>query len=170
MTLWQGSNWTISNCHFFCHHESLSWISNPSFWTSEYPFWYIISVIESFHHASAVHERLCTKLFESIQDLLPSAYKGLFLPWGCSTYASCSITLLRRTVLTFIWCKLQPMDIAEDIMAQVEVCLVTGTNYHHSLLPPSGRTFSSESRNASIHKSFIHCSSSQLPFLLLDCF
>jgi hypothetical protein len=26
------------------------------------------------------------------------------------------------------------MDIAEDIMAHVEVCLVTGTIYHHSLL------------------------------------
>jgi hypothetical protein len=38
------------------------------------------------------------------------------------------------------------MDIAEDILAQVEVCLATGTNYHHSLLPPSGRTSSSESR------------------------
>jgi hypothetical protein len=35
--------------------------------------------IEGFHHAFVVHERLCTKLFESIQDLLPSAYKGLFL-------------------------------------------------------------------------------------------
>jgi hypothetical protein len=38
----------------------------------------MIFVIEIFHHAYVVHERLCTKLFESIQDLLPSAYKGLF--------------------------------------------------------------------------------------------
>ena len=36
-------------------------------------------IIEYFHHASAVHEKLCTKLFESIQNLLSSAYKGLFL-------------------------------------------------------------------------------------------
>jgi hypothetical protein len=39
----------------------------------------MIFVIESFHHTYVVYERLCTKLFESIQDLLPSAYKGLFL-------------------------------------------------------------------------------------------
>ena len=39
----------------------------------------MISVIEYFHHASTVHERICTMLFESIQDLLPSTYKGLFL-------------------------------------------------------------------------------------------
>jgi hypothetical protein len=44
------------------------------------------------------------------------------------------------------------MDIVDDIMAQVEVCLATGTSYHPSLLPPSGRTSSSESRDASIHK------------------
>jgi hypothetical protein len=39
----------------------------------------IYMFIESFHHASVVHGRLCTKLFESIQYLLPSAYKGLFM-------------------------------------------------------------------------------------------
>jgi hypothetical protein len=36
-------------------------------------------IIEDFHHASAVHEKLCTKFFESIQNLLSSTYKGLFL-------------------------------------------------------------------------------------------
>jgi hypothetical protein len=39
----------------------------------------MIFIIEGFHHDSVVHERLCTKLFESIQNLLSSAYKGLFL-------------------------------------------------------------------------------------------
>ena len=45
-----------------------------------------------------------------------------------------------------------------------------GTNNHHSLLPPSGRTSSSGFRNDFIHKSSIHCSSSQLSVLMLDCF
>jgi hypothetical protein len=36
-------------------------------------------IIEYFHHASAVHENLFTKLFESIQNILLFAYKGLFL-------------------------------------------------------------------------------------------
>ena len=31
---------------------------------------------------------------------------------------------LRRTILKFIWCKLQPMDISDDIIVHVEVCLV----------------------------------------------
>ena len=134
----------VSQLLQICHHGNLPRICNPSSLTSEEPFQYTSSVIGSFHYASAVHERLCTKLLESIQGLLPSAYMGLFLVYlktlRLFLYASSSITLLRRTVFTFIWCKLQPMDIAEDIMAWVEVCLVTGTSYHHSPLPPIGRT------------------------------
>jgi hypothetical protein len=45
-----------------------------------------------------------------------------------------------------------------------------GANNHHSLLPPSGRTSSSGSHNACIHKSSIHCSSSHFSFPLLDYF
>ena len=41
---------------------------------------------------------------------------------------------------------------------------------HHSLIPPSGRTSCSRSPNDFIHKSSIHCSSSQLLVPLLDCF
>jgi hypothetical protein len=43
------------------------------------------------------------------------------------------------------------MDTTDDIMAQVEVRIASGKSYHHSLLPPSGRTSSSGSRDASIH-------------------
>ena len=61
-------------------------------------------------------------------------------PWGFSTHTSYSITLLRRTIFTFILSKLQPMDIVGDIMDQVEVYLVTRTKCHHSILPPTVRT------------------------------
>jgi hypothetical protein len=36
-------------------------------------------IIEDFHHTSIVHERLCTKSFDSIEDILSFSYKGLFL-------------------------------------------------------------------------------------------
>jgi hypothetical protein len=36
-------------------------------------------IIEEFHHTSVVRERICTKLFEFQQNLLPYAYKSLFL-------------------------------------------------------------------------------------------
>ena len=133
----------------------------------------MIFVIENVHHDFVVHEKLCTNLFESIQDILPSAYKGLFLV---------HLKTLRLFYIRFLfnyygeqsfhssYVSSNPMDIAKDIMAQVEVCLAIGTSYHHSILPPSGRTSSSEYHDASIHNYFIHCSTSQLPFLLLDCF
>jgi hypothetical protein len=69
----------VSQLLQICHHESLPCICNPSSRTSEEPFRYTSSVIESFHHASAEHERLYTRLLESIQGLLLSAYMGLFL-------------------------------------------------------------------------------------------
>jgi hypothetical protein len=60
------------------------------------------------------------------------------------------------------------MDVVDDIMTYIEISL--GTSNHHSLLPPSERTFGSGSCNAFIHKSSVHCSSSRLSVLLLDCF
>jgi hypothetical protein len=63
------------------------------------------------------------------------------------------------------------MDIAEDIMAHVEVCLVTGIIYHHSLLLLGEPLVMNLVMLPFIIISYIVLeSSSQLPFLLLDCF
>ena len=93
---------------------------------------------------------------------LPSAYKGLFLV--------CLKVLRLLFICSLLNCsgeqslhssdvEVQLMDVADDIMTRVVICLVYGTSNHRSLLPPSGRTSSSISHNSFIHKSSIHCSS-----------
>ena len=50
---------------------------------------------------------------------------------------------------------------ADDIMTYRDKSWCTGTINHHSLLPPSERTFGSRSHNTFIYKSSIHCPSSR---------
>jgi hypothetical protein len=69
----------VSQLLHIYHHGSFPWIFNPSSQTSEEPFWYTSYVIGIFHHASSIHEGLCTKFLEFIQGLLPFEYMGLFL-------------------------------------------------------------------------------------------
>jgi hypothetical protein len=64
--------------HIF-HHGSFPWICNPSSQTSEEPFRYTSSITGNFHHDFVVHERLNSRLLESIQGLLLSPYMGLFI-------------------------------------------------------------------------------------------
>ena len=71
----------------------------------------------------------------------------------CSSYALYSISLEKilciRRILTHGCCGWYN-DLYRDKSS------VLGKINHHSLLPPSGRTFGSGSRNAFIHKSSIH--------------
>jgi hypothetical protein len=53
--------------------------------------------------------------------------------------------------------ELQLIDVVDDLCRDKSGLLKTIN--HHSLLPPSGRTFGSRYRNAFIHNSSIHCSS-----------
>ena len=116
---------------------------------------------------------LCTR-GSSPSYLLLSLYKGLFLV--CLKVLrlllhTLFIQFIWRVLFAFIWCRTRTYgwcgwynDSCRDKSSLLEQVIIIVFSLH------LGEPLVFGSRNAFIHKSSMHCSSSRLPVPLLDCF